>query len=280
MLSYLHAFHAGNIADVQKHLCLTWCLESLNLKPKPYVYIDTHSGSGKYDFKIRSVRDKQKIQENSLGVQLLYEQPVLPECFSAYMNVIKQINAPKSTRYYPGSPLLASRMIRWQDQIHCAELHPTEELALKRLFRDCHNVRSHYGDGYKLVNALTPPVQKRGMVLIDPAYEVKTEFKQVIETIETVYPKWQQGTYIIWYPIVRAHRLDKVLSKKLVTEDFSKVLQCEWMLPHNEAYFNLIGTGVIIINPPWKLNEKMEEASRFLKKIGAISLSKLNIIGD
>ena len=283
MFSYQHAFHAGNIADIHKHLCLTWCLETLNQKVKPYTYIDTHAGAGRYVFKKNSAtrgqnstaRSQDSITEQSMGIDLLWAQKNWPSSFESYQKILQKENPQEHVGCYPGSPWIAKHLLRAQDTMHYIELQPTTHRKLRHLFKNTDHAYIHCRDGFEAAYALIPPQTARGLVMIDPAYELKSDFNDVAECVTKTFAKWRTGLYLIWYPILRNQRTDLVLKRKCMQVALGERLCSEWLLPPSEAYFNLVGSGVIIMNPPWKIDEKLVQAANFLQKIGAIKHATL-----
>jgi len=277
MLSYQHAFHAGNIADIHKHLCLTWCLETLNQKEKPYTYLDTHAGAGRYVFKRNNnSRSQQAVTEQNMGIDLLWSQNNWPSSFEAYQNILQKENSQKHLGCYPGSPWIAKHLLREQDTAHYVEIQPTTHRKLRHLFKNnTDHTYIHCRDGFEAAYALIPPKTARGLVMIDPAYELKSDFDDVAECVTKTFVKWRTGTYLIWYPILRNQRADLALKRKCMQAALGESLCSEWLLPPSDAYFNLVGTGVIIMNPPWKIDEKLAQAATFLQKIGAIKHATL-----
>ncbi|EPJ49483.1 MAG: putative DNA (exogenous) processing protein [Osedax symbiont Rs2] len=259
MLSYQHSYHAGNFADVHKHLTLSLLLESLNKKPKPWSYFETHAGTALYDL---SAENATKTGEFKQGVSLLQGKK-LPSLFDSYLQVVKQLNtAIDPCVKYPGSPWFASQAARDGDKISLMELHPGEHQQLKALFRRNSAVAVHHRDGYEGVLSLLPPKPNRGLVLIDPSYEVKSEYLQVAKFIEKAYQRWSNGCFAIWYPLLKAGNHHEML-RKIKHSGIRKVLQAEFFVK-SATDERMYGSGMLLINPPWHLEQQLQQLSESL----------------
>jgi len=253
MLSYLHGFHAGNFADVHKHLLLCLLLQALNRKSKPWSYLETHSGSALYDFEDSRALKTAEFRD---GIARLWEREALPEALAPYLEQVRQQNPDGRLRYYPGSPTLAAGMARADDRIRLMELHPNEVVALKQLFRNDERVAVHHRDGYEGVLSLLPPTPKRGLVLVDPAYEVKEEYRQVVGFIAKAMKRWPTGIYAIWYPLLTANRWQQLL-EGLRRSGIRAILRAELAIAEAGAEHGMYGSGMLIINPPWQLDQQL-----------------------
>lgn len=251
MLSYRHAFHAGNFADILKHIVLVDILEHLQQKDKPFDYIDTHAGAGLYDF--RSSR-AQKLGEHVDGILRLRREE-FPE-LAHYFDVISAYNSAASLTVYPGSPSFASHFLRPNDRGWLYELHPQDYQSLRNTMQKSKNIRVQCADGLKALLALLPPGSRRGLVLIDPSYEVKTEFDQVIDTLIKGYKKFATGIYAIWYPVVDRRKIN-YLEQQLVRSGIRNIQRFELGVAADSASGGMTSSGMIVINPPWKLFDKM-----------------------
>lgn len=260
MLSYQHGYHAGNFADVVKHLTLSLVLAYLTEKDKPLFYLETHSGKGLYDLKDKQA---QKTREFEEGIQALWEKrQQLPPAFSSYIRIIRDLNKDGQLRYYPGSPYLALQGLREIDRLFLCELHPREFESLSTLPH--HGKRVHFSesDGMDSMNALLPPPEKRGLIFIDPSYEQKQEYADIPKSIKRAYDKFGSGVFCLWYPVV---------DKKL-TERLARGMQAIGAKSHLRVEFHLnipqkaglTGTGLWIINPPFILAKQLREALPFL----------------
>ncbi|MGE5621968.1 MAG: 23S rRNA (adenine(2030)-N(6))-methyltransferase RlmJ, partial [Bacillota bacterium] len=215
MLSYRHAFHAGNHADVLKHTVLIQLLRYLGQKDTAYMYIDTHAGAGMYEL---DTGYAAKSAEYETGIAKLWERTDLPPALAEYVQLVKGMNPSGKMRYYPGSPYCADRILREQDRVRLFELHPSDAKILEENFRklEAHAVAQgrrpavrgkrvmiQKGDGFTGLKALLPPPSRRGLVLIDPPYEVKGDYRKVKDTLEDALKRFATGTYAVWYPVLQ-----------------------------------------------------------------------------
>jgi 23S rRNA (adenine2030-N6)-methyltransferase len=254
MLSYRHSFHAGNHADVIKHTVQTLILEALKQKDKAFVYHDTHSGVGRYDLQDER---SEKTGEFKQGIARIWEQSNVPDDLQSYLNAVKTLNNTDELRYYPGSPRVARALLRDQDRMVLSELHPSDFPLLLQEFRGDRQVKMHKEDAFARLKASLPPKERRGMVLIDPPYELKHEYQDVVNAIGDSYKRWATGTYAIWYPVVYREQIDKML-KSFENLGIRKILQIELgVLPDTEER-GMTASGMIVINPPWTLENQME----------------------
>jgi 23S rRNA (adenine2030-N6)-methyltransferase len=263
MLSYQHGYHAGNFADVIKHVTLTRLLHYMIQKPGPLLYLDTHSGKGLYDLK-----DKQalKTQEMLNGIQPLWlHRKTLPAVFTPYVQLLEQLNENDTLGSYPGSPWLAIQMLRSQDRLVSCELHPREFEALNQLSKQGKRIIFYPDDGLHYLQALLPPPERRGLIFMDPSYEVKTDYRQIVAALQKAYTRFSTGVYCLWYPLI-----DKKLHLKLV-DGLSQIgtgnhLRIEFYqaIPTKEG---MTGCGLWIINPPYVLASELKSALDTLKTL-------------
>lgn len=256
MLSYRHAFHTGNHADMLKHFVLYLVLDYFNRKDKPYHYIDTHSGTGWYDLQGKFA---QKINEHQHGITRLRQISNLPHLLNDFIHHIKQILPDE--RHYCGSPLLASSLLRQSDKMYFFELHPSDFQHLS------HNVQAQnlgkraiikQQDGYQGLIGLLPPPTRRGVVLIDPPYGQKQDYQIVTQTMQHALKRFAQGCYLVWYPCLsRKESLD--LPKKLKKLMPNNYLQTELHVHAPRADgFGMHGSGMFVFNPPYLLAEQLQ----------------------
>lgn len=253
MLSYRHAFHAGNFADVFKHVLLIQLLRALHRKDKPFGVLDVHAGAGRYDLHSPPA---QKNREFAGGIGQLWTQSGLSPQLADYVTQVRAFNPDGPLRVYPGSPRLARALLRPGDRLLLTELHPTEHAALKAEFAGDRQVAVHHTDGYTALKALLPPRERRGLVLLDPAYELKDEFDRLLTAIQMIHRRWATGIIAVWYPILdRAPSLrwQQALQKLAIPA----MLCAELGLSPYDAPPGLHGTGMILINPPWQLDETL-----------------------
>lgn len=258
MLSYCHRYHAGNFADVHKHMALLAILSHFHKKTAPFCVLDAYAGEGWYDLRSLEIQKNQEYLHGYEKYRGKYKEGIESLIEVAQFYQIQE----KISFLYPGSPAIIARYLRAQDRAIFTELHPKAVLELQRNLRIAMNtahIQIMQQEGLKAMKALLPFKEGRGLVFIDPSYEVKTEYKAVADSIHENYAKFAQGIYVIWYPILEAgyhHELvDSVLSLqyKKIPPTFWK---SEW-IPDPKAQQGLIGSGLMVINPPWQLEEKM-----------------------
>ncbi|HAT6979449.1 TPA: 23S rRNA (adenine(2030)-N(6))-methyltransferase RlmJ [Legionella pneumophila] len=260
MLSYQHGYHAGNFADVIKHITLTRLLVYLTHKDKPLFYLETHSGRGIYDLK-----DKQslKTEEYKEGINPVWiNREHLPSLFLEYISVIKQINPSQTLRYYPGSPYFAISQLRSQDRLYLCELHPTEHNALLKLLHLNKKAHVSHTDGVSMLKALLPPPEKRGVIFVDPSYERKEEYKEIPTAIKNAYSKFSTGVYCVWYPVVKTTWTEQFLRK--MKEISTNSVRIEFHL-NPLIKEGMTGCGLWIINPPYTFPSEIKAVLETLK---------------
>jgi 23S rRNA (adenine2030-N6)-methyltransferase len=268
MLSYRHGFHVGNFVDVHKHVTLVLLLDVLKRKDTPFCYIDTHAGAAVYDLQSEFAL---KNREFETGISRLWNLDNFPAPVAAYVNLVKITNSGQSKdqdtlRYYPGSPVIARQMLRPRDRMVLMELHNTEAPVLKEYFKNDAQVSVHHRDGFEGLGGLVPPKEKRGLVFVDPSYEIKGEFERVVETITGAWQKWPTGMYAIWYPRQKRqpvpqfhYDLRKSGIQKIFLHEFS-------VIPDTEPN-RLSGTGMVIINPPWQFDQQINKVLNWLAPV-------------
>lgn len=257
MLSYRHAFHTGNHADVLKHFIQYLVLNYYNLKDKPYWYIDTHSGAGLYDL---NHSHTQKLGEYHTGIERLYTATHLPPQLNAFKNHIQQII--NTNQYYCGSPWLAQTLLRQNDKLRLFELHPNDFRMLLNNFEQIQfkkRVIIKQEDGYTGLLSLLPPPPRRAVILIDPPYEQKQDYQKVTHTIQQALNKFAQGCYLIWYPCLSRH--DSLQLPEKLQKIYPNNFLCAEIHVHapNPNGFGMHGSGMFIINPPYLLTQQLQE---------------------
>lgn len=256
MLSYRHSFHAGNHADVLKHIVLMLILESLKQKEKGFYYLDTHSGVGHYRL---FSEEAEKTAEFEEGIARLWQQANLHPDLQRYVDLIKNLNyGGKALRYYAGSPLIAAQLLRPQDRALFTELHPSDYPLLRNNFKDYANISTKRDDGFQQVKATLPPKERRGLVLIDPPYELKEDYDLVVKAIEEGYKRFATGIYAIWYPVVWRQNIKRMI-RQLEQTGIRKILQIELSVRPDSDQRGMTASGMIVINPPWQLASQMRE---------------------
>lgn len=261
MLSYRHSFHAGNFADILKHIVLVEVIQHFIKKDKPFDYIDTHSGAGLFDL---ASPHAQKLSEHSNGIAKLNPND-WPE-LSAYFKVIGSHNKHNSNNIYPGSPMLASYFLRPDDKAWLYELHPTDFTLLHNNMKTRCNVRVMNQDGMQGVLSLLPPKSRRGLIIIDPSYEIKEDYEKVFVTLQNAYKKFSTGTFTLWYPVVERKRIDRLI-KQFRQSGIKNIQLFELGVSADSLERGMTASGMLVINPPWTLLDSM---STILPKLTAI----------
>ncbi|WP_025918075.1 23S rRNA (adenine(2030)-N(6))-methyltransferase RlmJ [Herminiimonas sp. CN] len=276
MLSYRHAFHAGNHADVLKHVVTMQLLQYLGQKDTPYMYIDTHSGAGLYALDSAYAAKNAEFES---GISRLWERKDMPAPLAEYVKLVKQLNPSGKMRYYPGSPYVADKTMREQDRLRLFELHPSDSKILADNFRklDAHaaeqgvrqtvrgtRVMIQRADGFAGLRALLPPPSRRGLVLIDPPYEDKGDYRRVKDTLTDALVRFATGTYAVWYPV-----LNRMESRQL-PEQLKRLPSSSWLnvtlsvcAPSPDG-FGLHSSGMFVLNPPWTLEPMLKELMPYL----------------
>ena len=257
MLSYQHGYHAGNLADVHKHAMLAVMLDYLTRKPKPLFYLETHAGRGLYDLHSPEAR---KTGEAVQGIGRA------AGWFSAdhpYARILAKARAQHGPAAYPGSPLIAALGLRDIDTIHLAERHPAEFAALEQVMRP-HRAQTYHRDGFELAQALTPPEPRRGLMLIDPSYEIASDYETMPRFIGQIARKWNVGVIALWYPILTDSRHLPMLASLEIAHP--QALRHELCFPPVREGHRMVGSGLFVINPPFGL---ADEAARLTGCFGA-----------
>ena len=265
MLSYRHAFHAGNHADILKHMILIECLTYLNQKDKPYWYVDTHAGAGAYALESRYA---QKTTEFDTGISRLWERNDLPKPLANLVQQVKHLNQDGQLRLYPGSPYLAWQNTRPSDQMWLYELHSTDQTILRDNFAHA-NKRVHIegSDGFAALNTVLPPQPRRGLILIDPSYELKEDYRKVVNGLKEGLKRFSTGTYALWYPLLQRAEV-RQLPDKLKTLPIQDWLHVTLSVhaPAKDG-FGMHGSGMFIINPPWVFKDMLKESLPYLAEV-------------
>jgi 23S rRNA (adenine2030-N6)-methyltransferase len=268
MLSYRHAFHAGNHADVLKHYVFSLVLDYFNQKDKPYWVIDTHAGAGMYalnsDF-------AQKNAEFENGITQLFAAKDLPESLENFVKIIKSFNENNALNFYPGSPKIAESLLRSDDKLRLFELHPSDcKLLIENFSGKGKQTKIELLDGFAGIKACLPPPSKRAVILIDPPYELKDDYQKVVDCVKDSLNRFATGTYCVWYPLLqRDEPLDMGYALKAMQAN-------NWLdvslsvATANADGFGMFGSGMFIINPPWTLPKMLEQAMPILRDLLAL----------
>jgi 23S rRNA (adenine2030-N6)-methyltransferase len=255
-VNYQHAFHAGNFADVHKHAVLAHILVHLRNKPAAFRVIDTHAGAGRYDL---TSSEASRGGEWQSGIKRLWKGspgPALKDFLSPYLDVVAALNPGGSLRAYPGSPAIVQTLLRAQDRLIACELEPRAANALKKMLHGDPRTKTLSIDGWIGLGAYVPPKERRGLVLVDPPFEQTDDFTRLSNELAAAHRRWPTGIYLLWYPIKDRDAPD-ALARRLRKLAMPNILRSELMLgsPHPDG--GLIGSGLILINPPYQLDAEL-----------------------
>lgn len=254
-MNYRHAFHAGNHADVLKHLTLTRLIALLSRKEAPFAYLDSHAGIGLYDLAGDAA---SRTGEWLAGIERLWQAERLPPTVAEYRAVVAALNPDGALRYYPGSPELARRLSREQDHLYLNEKHPEDGRLLKENMAGDRRVAVHLGEGWHLPRALLPTREKRALLLIDPPFEQTDELQRCVTALDEAIGRMRQAVVAIWYPIKEERQL-KRFYQALERSAAPKLLRAELLVHPADDPGRLAGSGLAIANPPWGLEEDLRE---------------------
>lgn len=252
MLSYQHGYHAGNLADLHKHALLASALDYLTRKDKPLSYIETHAGRGLYDLgSVEAVKTGEAAKGiESRGNWFGADHPLT--------RVRAALVRERGPRFYPGSPAIAADLLRATDSLHFAELHPQENAALNSYFG--RRAKIYKRDGFDLAYTLSPPTPRRGLMLIDPSYEVKSDYAAIPAHIRKFHKAWNVGIIMLWYPIL-TNRMQAPMVQSLRSE-FGNGITHEVLFPPVRPGHGMVGSGMFILNAPFGLDEEMYRLDR------------------
>lgn len=268
-MNYRHAFHAGNHADVLKHMVLLALCDTLTTKTSPCFALDTHAGRGLYALDADAA---QRTGEAADGAARLLATPPDEPSLARYLDAIRTCRAQHGEHSYPGSPWLLAYALRNDDRIVCCELHPQEAAALKRNFATDTRVAVHQRDGYAAMKALLPPRMGgtqfgRGLVLLDPPYEVQLdEFDAALAALRNGLARWPQATFALWYPIKRRRALQPFY-RDAAALPAKSVLLAELLVRADDSSLRLNGSGLLLLNPPWQLDAALAPALDALRSV-------------
>lgn len=258
MLSYQHIYHAGNLADVHKHASLAWMLEYLTRKDKPLSYLETHAGRAIYDLADPAALKTGEAAKGArrLGAAFAPDHP--------YAQVLTTIQSEQGENAYPGSPMFAARLLRAGDRIDLAELHPREygalDLAMSPFAATCHQ-----SDGFDMAYSLCPPTPRRGLMLIDPSFEVKTDYTDIPRHIARLHRAWNVGIIVLWYPILTNDAHFAMLRTLSVAHP--NALRHEVRFPPARPGHGMIGSGLFVLNPPFGLADEFTRLTEIFEPL-------------
>jgi len=266
VLGYRHIYHAGNFADVLKHAALALLVEALARKPKPFFVLDTHAGAGRYDLSSPEARSHPEFQD---GIGRLWGRAATaPPALSPYLEAVRALNPAcaggrAALRAYPGSPRVVRHLMRPGDRMVLCERHPADHTRLKAELAGDPQVGVHHRDGYEAIKAFLPPPEHRGLVLLDPAYEVPAEWQRAAEGLETAWRRWPAGALALWYPVM-AQSAHAKLHARVVAAGLRRVLLAQLAVFPEDSPAGLNGSGVLMVNPPWRLDQTLAEVLPWL----------------
>jgi 23S rRNA (adenine2030-N6)-methyltransferase len=260
MFGYRHNFHAGNFADVVKHVVLVSLLQALQQKSKPFYLHDCHGGIGMYDL---MCDEAQKNHEYLSGISRLWQAPNPPAAVQRYLELVRSFNGNGQLRYYPGSPRIGHSLLRATDRMVVTELNKVDCEILKQEFKGDKQVAIHFQDAYQGLKAYLPPAERRGLVLIDPAYELKDEYERLIRGLLQGYKRWPTGIYAIWYPLM-SRAVRESFFTALKESGIRKILAAELTIKPLQEKKEMCGSGMIIINAPWQIDQQLKTELEWL----------------
>ena len=259
MLAYRHAFHAGNHADVLKHLVLMLVLQHMNLKDKGWRYVDTHAGAGGYSLEGDYAKKRGEFEH---GIARLWDRHDLPAPLADYVALVRTFNGGKKLRQYPGSPAVAQLLMRPQDQLRLFELHPTDHKILASYLGDVPGVEVHLADGFARLKAQLPPPTRRGVVLIDPSYELKADYMRTLVALREALEQFADAVVIVWLPqlqLLEATQLPQRLKAAALAGAKKGWLHARLTVARaGERGFGLMGSSVFVANPPHTLHGALQ----------------------
>ncbi|MGZ8259816.1 MAG: 23S rRNA (adenine(2030)-N(6))-methyltransferase RlmJ [Caldimonas sp.] len=264
MLAYRHAFHAGNHADVLKHVVLVLVLRHLAAKDRGFRVVDTHAGAGGYSLVGRYA---QKNAEHMRGIGALWTRGDLPAAVADYVDLVRRFNPDGKLAQYPGSPSLALMLLRPQDELHAFELHPTDEKILRAAIAGHRRASAIFGDGFEGLRSQLPPPTRRGAVLVDPSYEGNADYPKVVATLRDAVARFADGIYVVWYPQVSKVEAAE-LPRRLAALAPKGWLHARLTVQQPDARgFGLAGSGVLVLNPPHTLHAALAATLPYLVEV-------------
>ncbi len=271
-MNYRHAFHAGNFADVLKHSVLALAVEHLKRKDKPFVVIDTHAGAGSYDL---AGDEAQRTGEARNGVLAIEADSQPPAQLAPWLDAVRRLNgaaagvvpgsSSESLRRYPGSPRLARDLLRPEDRLVAVELHPQDAETLAVEFARDRRVTVHALDGWLALKAFLPPKERRGLVLVDPPFEAPGDFGRLVRGLAEAHRRWATGIYVLWYPIKDSAEANR-FTEAVAALGLPRTLLVELAVSSVQPGAKLSASGLILVNPPWRLDEDLAEMLPWLSR--------------
>jgi 23S rRNA (adenine2030-N6)-methyltransferase len=263
MLAYRHQFHAGSPADVFKHAALCQLAVALTRKDKPFVYVDTHAGTGRYDL---GHPWAQKNREHLGGIAQIWRRADIPVALAPYIDAVKAENSSLELRFYPGSPRLAARLLRRDDRIVLSELNKQDCERLAQLFAQDPRAQVHLMDGYQALKAFLPPRERRGLILIDSSFDRAKEFSRLAEALVVAYERFATGVFALWYPLMEPEAV-RSFERSIVATGIRKILRLELSLRGEDWKEGLRGSAMLIVNPPFQFDELARSMLQWLWQV-------------
>ncbi|WP_299442429.1 23S rRNA (adenine(2030)-N(6))-methyltransferase RlmJ [uncultured Rhodospira sp.] len=254
-MNYRHDYHAGNVGDVLKHVVLTLILEHLRAKPKPILVLDTHAGAGAFDLAGDAA---SRTGEWRGGIGRLLDADEAPAALRPYLDLVRGVREARGATLYPGSPLIAALGLRPGDRLVAVERHPDAHAALAALLARRPGVRVEAGDGYASLAALLPPPERRGLVLIDPPFEDRAEYQALATALAHAHRRFATGVFMLWYPIKDPGAVE-AFHQQVIASGIARVLAAELTTRPTTTIAGLAGAGLILVNPPWRLEETLRD---------------------
>lgn len=270
-MNYRHSYHAGNACEVVKHSLLIAVLQHFREKKKPFGVLDTHAGSGLYYLESS---ESAKTYEYEQGIKQLWKASPTNPILQAYLKTIQAFNSDGILKYYPGSPLIIDRFLEEEDRLICAELHPEDGKGLKNILKHQSRISVHLQDGYLTPKAFLPFVQKRGVVFIDPPFEEKNEFERMVRALREGLNKFPQGIFMLWYPLKNELHVQSFYDM-LSELGVPSVIKTEFYFYRTVEEGRLNGSGMVFVNLPWGMRDKIEQVFAELNGILAFEAYSL-----
>ena len=265
MLAYRHAFHAGNHADVLKHTVLALVLQHMNQKDKGWRYVDTHAGAGGYSLQGDYAKKRGEFEQ---GIARLLNRSDLPEPLAELVAIVRAFNGGKTITQYPGSPAIAQALMRDQDQLRLFEMHPTDHKILASYLGDVPGVETKLADGFVSLKSTLPPPTRRGVVLIDPSYEIKTDYTRTLAALREALERFADAVVLVWLPqlqLVQAAQLPQRLKATADSAGKKGWLHARLTVAEgDDRGFGMLGSSMFIANPPHTLHDSMQPVMPFL----------------
>ena len=266
MLSYRHLYHAGNFADVFKHALLTRLLISLADKEKPFCYLDTHAGIGRYDLTHAWAR---KAREYENGISRIWKATDAPAVLQPYLDAVRELNPDGRLRFYPGSPLIARRFVRTSDRMVLVELNKADHAELASALAREKHVAVRLMDAYQALKAYLPPPERRGLVLIDSSFDRAHEFHRIVVALKDAHTRWATGVYAVWYPIMEPRSMSDFYAQ-VARSGVPKIMRLGLMVRAQDDDAFIPGCGMLVVNPPWHFEEEAQSILPWLAEKLAI----------